>query len=81
MGQGAGQGKGAEVVLLPPYSPYFNRIEEAFSKVKGVLRKAKARTREALFEATHRALCAVTVEDARGFFAHCGYATMRAIPI
>jgi len=54
---------------------------EAFSKVKGILRKAKARTREALFDATHRTLCAVTLEDARGFFAHCGYGTPRALPI
>jgi transposase len=75
------EGKGAEVLLLPPYSPDFNPIEEAFSKVKTILRKAKARTRDALFEATHRALDAVTVEDARGFFAHCGYGTMRALPI
>lgn len=75
------EGKGAEVVLLPAYSPDFNPIEEAFSKVKGLLRKAKARTREALFEATHHALSAVTAEDARGFFAHCGYGTARALPI
>jgi transposase len=75
------EGKGAEVLLLPPYSPDFNPIEEAFCKVKGHLRKAKTRTREALFEATNRALSAVTVEDARGFFAHCGYGTMRALPI
>jgi len=54
---------------------------EAFSKITGILRKAKARTREALFDATHRALCAVTLEDARGFFAHCGYGTPRALPI
>jgi transposase len=40
--------KGAEVLLLPAYSPDFNPIEEAFSKVKGSLRKAKARTQEAL---------------------------------
>lgn len=73
--------KEAEVLLLPPYSPDFNPIEEAFSKVKGLLRKAKARTRGALFEATHRALSAVTVEDARGFFAHCGYGTSRALSI
>lgn len=39
------------------------------------MRKAKARTLEALSEATHRALFAVTVEDALGFFAHCGYRT------
>jgi hypothetical protein len=41
--------------------------------VKGLLRKAGARTLEGLFEATHRALGAVTAEDARGFFEHCGY--------
>jgi transposase len=73
--------KGAEVLLLPPYSPDFNPIEEAFSKVKGLLRRAKARTREALFEATHRALSAVKVEDARGFFGHCGYETPQALSI
>ena len=65
--------KGCELIYLPPYSPDFNPIEEAFSKVKGLLRKAGARTLEVLFEATHRALGAVTVEDARGFFEHCGY--------
>ena len=65
--------RGASVLLLPPYSPDFNPIEEAFSKVKHFLRKAKARTLGALFEATHQALAAVTTEDARGFFGHCGY--------
>jgi len=69
------EGKGAEVVLLPSYSPDFNPIEGAFSKVKGIIRKAKARTQEALFEATHWALGAVTAEDARGYFAQCGYGT------
>ena len=47
--------------------------EEAFSKIKGALRKAKARGLEALFEATREALRSVTEEDARGFFSHCGY--------
>lgn len=73
--------RGASVVLLPPYSPDFNPIEEAFSKIKHSLRKAKARTLDALFEATHRALAAVSEEDARGFFAHCGYGLRRAQPI
>jgi hypothetical protein len=50
-----------------------NPIEEAFSKVKGLLRKAESRTREALIEAIGRALDAVTAQDARGFFGHCGY--------
>ena len=46
---------------------------EAFSKVKGLLRKAEVRSREALVEAMGKALDAVTARDARGFFAHCGY--------
>ena len=64
---------GCELLFLPPYSPDLNPIEEAFSKVKGLLRKAEARSREALIEALGRALDAVTVQDARGFFGHCGY--------
>ena len=65
--------RGAEVWLLPPYSPDLNPIEEAFSKAKSFLRRAKARTLGALFEATHRALSAITASDARSFFAHSGY--------
>ncbi len=68
--------RGCELVYLPPYSPDFNPIEEAFSKVKGLLRRAEARTREALIEAMGRALEAVTVHDVLGFFAHCGYRTV-----
>ena len=67
------EGRGCRLVFLPSYSPDFNPIEEAFSKVKGLLRKAKARSFEALVEATGRALSAVTKEDARGFFTHRGY--------
>jgi transposase len=65
-----------ELLFLPPYSPDLNPIEEAFSKVKGILRKIAARTRETLVEALGRALNAVSSEDARGFFAHCGYRTL-----
>ena len=61
------------LVYLPPYSPDFNPIEQAFLKVKGLLRKAKARSFEALVEATGQALSAVTAEDTRGFFGHCGF--------
>ena len=64
---------GCELVYLPPYSPDLNPIEQAFSKVKGLLRKAEARTRESLIEAMGRALDAVTINDVRGFFGHCGY--------
>jgi len=67
------EGCGCEVLYLPAYSPDLNPIEEAFSKVKGILREAAARTREALIEAMGRALCAVSAQDARGFFEHCGY--------
>jgi transposase len=70
--------RGCQLWLLPSYSPDFNPIEEAFSKVKGLLRKAKARTLEMLFEATREALYAVSKEDARGYFRHCGYVTPQA---
>ena len=65
---------GCELLLyLPPYSPDLNPIEEAFSKIKGILRKAEARSREALVEALGRALDAITLQDVRAFFEHCGY--------
>lgn len=53
------EARGAEVLFLPPYSPDFSPIEETFSKVKAILRKAGARTREALLEATGRNACVV----------------------
>jgi transposase len=62
-----------QLLYLPAYSPDLNPIEQAFAKVKGLLRKAEARTREALVEAMGRALSAVSARDARGFFGHCGY--------
>ena len=69
------EGRGCQLVFLPSYSPDFNPIEEAFSKVKTLLRKAKARSLEALVEATGAAPCAVSKQDTLGFFAHCGYPT------
>ena len=65
--------RGCELLFLPPYSPDLNPIEEAFSKVKRFLRVTGARTREALVEAIGKALDTVTAQDAKGFFAHCGY--------
>ncbi len=67
------EGKGCKLLYLPPYSPDLNPIEEAFSKIKGLLRKATARTREALMEALGVAISAVSSADAVGFFEHCGY--------
>jgi transposase len=62
-----------ELLYLPAYSPDYNPIEEAFSKIKNLLRKAAARSKEALVEAIGQALSAVTAEDALGYFAHAGY--------
>jgi transposase len=69
--------RGCELLYLAPYSPDLSPIEEAFSKIKGTLRKALARSlarsREALVEAMGGALEAITPRDAKGFFEHCGY--------
>jgi transposase len=67
--------RGCELVYLPSYSPDLNPIEEAFSKIKGLVRKAQARTKEALIESIGSALSAVTSGDARSFFEHGGYRT------
>jgi len=65
--------RGCELVYLPSYSPDLNPIEEAFSKIKEILRRAAARTREALVEAMGEALSAVSSRDAWSFFKHAGY--------
>jgi transposase len=67
------EGRGCELLYLPSYSPDLNPIEEAFAKIKNLLRRAAARTKEALIEAIGAALSAVSAEDARGFFEHAGY--------
>lgn len=69
------EGAGCELLYLPPYSPDFNPIEEAFSKVKSLLRKARARTHQKLLGAMSSALALVSPSDARGFFEHSGYRT------
>ncbi|HEX4203043.1 MAG TPA: IS630 family transposase [Ktedonobacteraceae bacterium] len=65
--------RGCQLIFLPSYSPDFSPIEETFSKLKTLLRRAGARTREALHEAIGQALLKVTAEDAQGWFRHCGY--------
>jgi transposase len=67
------EARGASLWFLPAYSPDLNPIEEAFSKVKALLRQAAACTHEALVAAIWAALAAVTAADARGYFTHCGY--------
>jgi len=67
------EARGCKLLFLPPYWPEYNPIEEAFSKIKDLLRKAQARSREALIAALGEAILADTAQDARGFFKHCGY--------
>jgi transposase len=69
---------GCRVLFLPAYSPDLSPIEEAFSKLKTLIRAAAARTRQALDAAIAAALTAVTAADAAGWFAHAGYPTRQA---
>ena len=63
-----------QLLFLPPYSPDLTPIEQAFSKIKAVLRRLGARTKEALWEAMRVAVEATTQADAAAWFAHAGYA-------
>ena len=66
--------QGCELFYLPAYSPDYNPIEEAFAKIKNLLRKVAARSKEALVETIGQAaLSAVSAADAQGFFEHAGY--------
>jgi transposase len=69
---------GCQLVFLPAYSPDLTPIEEAFSKIKALVKAAGARTRAALDAAIAAALDAVTAADAAGWFAHAGYPTRQA---
>ncbi len=64
---------GAELRFLPPYSPDFNPIENAFSKLKAVLRKAAERTRDGLWSAVGDAIEAFTPEECANYFSAAGY--------
>ena len=64
---------GARLLYLPPYSPDFNPIELAFSKLKIWLRTAQVRTRDALEAVIQTATDWVTEHDAKNWFNHCGY--------
>lgn len=64
---------GAELRYLPPYSPDFNPIENAFAKLKAHVRKSAARTLDALERAAANALPQFKPVDCANFFAHAGY--------
>ena len=68
------ESRGCELTHLPAYSsPDFDPIEEAFAKIKGMVRRAGARTKDALVEALGEALSALGAQDARGYFQHAGH--------
>ena len=67
------EARGCRVLFLPAYSPDFSPIEQAFAKLKALLRRAGARTREALEAAITEALAAISAHDAEGWFTACGY--------
>jgi transposase len=64
---------GCTLRFLPPYSPDFNPIEWAFSKLKTWLRQVAARTTDALETAIADGLDHITADDARGWLTGCGY--------
>jgi transposase len=64
---------GARLLYLPPYSPDFNPIEMAFSKLKALLRKAAARTVDDLWQVIADAIDAFTPEECTNYFAAAGY--------
>ena len=66
---------GANVLYLSPYSPDFNPIENLWSKVKAFVRRAEARTKEALDEAISNALETITLKDIQNWSIHCCYGT------
>jgi transposase len=68
------EARGCQLLFLPPYSPDFTPIEQAFSKIKAILRGLGARSKEALQEAVRLAIVAITRHDAAAWFAHAGYA-------
>jgi transposase len=70
---GAIEATGARVRFLPAYSPDLNPIEKLFSKLKAYLRKAKARTIDALRDAIGEGLRTITASDIAGWFKSCGY--------
>jgi transposase len=67
------EAQGARLEYLPPYSPDYNPIERCWSKIKTYLRKAKARTYEALVQALCEALATITEADLLAWVEFCGY--------
>jgi transposase len=67
---------GASILYLPPYSPDLNPIEQLFAKLKALLRKLAARTRDELWQAIGRLLAAVPPSECANYLSHCGYGSI-----
>jgi transposase len=67
------EARGASLIYLPPYSPDLNPIEQLFAKLKALLRKAAARTVEALWTAVGALLSAFNPDECTNYFANAGY--------
>jgi transposase len=67
------KGAGASILYLPPYSPDLNPIEQLFAKLKALLRKAAARTRDELWASIGRLLTTVPPAECITYLGHCGY--------
>ena len=64
---------GASILYLPPYSPDLNPIEQVFAKLKALLRRAAARTQDALWSTIGRLIDTVSAPECANYLRHCGY--------
>ncbi len=67
---------GASILYLPPYSPDLNPIEQLFAKLKALLRKAAARTKEELWSTIGRLLDSLPRSECANYLSHCGYGSI-----
>ena len=75
------EARGASLLYLPPYSPDLNPIEQSFAKLKALLRKAAARSRDALWKAIGRFLGRFAPQECANYFANAGYALPNREPL
>jgi transposase len=75
------EARGATLVYLPPYSPDLNPIEQAFAKLKALLRKLAARTVARLWDALGDLLVSFTPQECANYLAHAGYVPFNRNPL
>ena len=75
------EARGASLVYLPPYSPDLNPIEQAFAKLKALLRKIAARTVSALWDALGDILARFTPQECANYLANAGYVLLKRNPL